>query len=262
MLLDIDSFMTSKSTFNSFISEKSFSIFDSKSDIFEQIQASFLQRLNLIILSLDILYLYKLAHIERETGKRIWNILQLRLHPSILTLREKIRNGPSDKIYEVDLTYLTSRGNWYFSSWKGDASKSGGIGTNIGIHFFDMLVWIFGGVKQNVIHLHQPDKAAGFLDLENARVRWLLSIDSDDLPTAVKEKGHRTFRSITIENEELEFSNGLMDLHTKSYEKILSGEGFGIEETRQAIEIVHTVRSQTPIGLKGDFHPMAGKYRS
>lgn len=204
----------------------------------------------------------KLAHIERESGKRIWNILQLRLHPSIISLKEKIKNGPKDKIYDVDLTYLTSRGNWYFSSWKGDVSKSGGIATNIGVHFFDMLSWIFGSVRQNVVHIHEHDRAAGFLELENARVRWFLSINADDLPKEIKTKKQRTYRSITVENEELEFSNGFTDLHTKSYERIISGNGFGIEETRQAIEIVHDIRSKETVGLNGEYHPFARKNQS
>ena len=201
----------------------------------------------------------KLAHVEKETGKRIWNILQLRLHPSIIALKEKIENGPKNKIYDVDLTYLTSRGNWYHSSWKGNISKSGGIATNIGVHFFDMLSWIFGDVKQNVVNMHAHDRAAGFLELENARVRWFLSINSDDLPDEIVAKGQRTFRSITIADEELEFSSGFTDLHTKSYEKILAGQGFGIEETRNAIGIVHEIRSKKPIGLKGEYHPLAIK---
>ena len=201
----------------------------------------------------------KLAHIEKESGKRIWNILQLRLHPSIIALREKIKNGPENKVYDVDLTYLTSRGNWYFSSWKGDISKSGGIATNIGVHFFDMLSWIFGEVTQNTINMHTHDRAAGYLELKKARVRWFLSINADDLPEEIKLKGQRTFRSITIADEELEFSGGFTDLHTKSYAEILAGNGFGIEETRQAINIVHDIRTKDPIGLKGEYHPMAIK---
>jgi UDP-N-acetyl-2-amino-2-deoxyglucuronate dehydrogenase len=201
----------------------------------------------------------KLAHIETESGKRIWNILQLRLHPSIIALHEKIKNGPKNKMYDVDLTYLTSRGSWYFSSWKGDLSKSGGIATNIGVHFFDMLSWIFGGVKKNTINMHAHDRAAGFLELENARVRWFLSINADDLPEKIKLKGQTTYRSIKIEDEELEFSEGFKNLHTKSYEEILAGNGFGIEETRQAINIVHDIRSKKPIGLKGEYHPLAIK---
>jgi len=201
----------------------------------------------------------KLAYVEKESGKRIWNILQLRLHPTIIALREKIKNGPKNKMYDVDLTYLTSRGNWYFSSWKGDISKSGGIATNIGVHFFDMLSWIFGEVKRNTVNMHTHDRAAGFLELENARVRWFLSINADDLPKTTESNGQRTYRSIKIEDEELEFSGGFTDLHTKSYEKIIVGNGFGIEETRQAINIVHDIRSKKPIGLKGEYHPLAVK---
>jgi UDP-N-acetyl-2-amino-2-deoxyglucuronate dehydrogenase len=199
----------------------------------------------------------KLVHIEKESGKRIWNILQSRLHPSLISLKERIKKGPSNKIYDIDLTYLTSRGSWYFTSWKGDISKSGGIATNIGIHFFDILTWIFGEVKQNTVHIHSHDRAAGFLELEHARVRWFLSVNFEDFPDNIKVNGQRTHRSLVIEGEELEFSRGFTDLHTKSYEEILSGNGCGIEETRQAIEIVHDIRATTPVGLKGDYHPLA-----
>lgn len=199
----------------------------------------------------------KLAHIEKESGKRIWNILQSRLHPSIISLREKVRNNPKNTKYDIDLTYITSRGSWYFSSWKGDISKSGGIATNIGVHFFDILTWIFGEVRQNTVHLHEADKAAGLLELENARIRWFLSLDYNDLPDKIKLKGQRTYRSIIIEDEELEFSGGFTDLHTKSYEQILCGKGFGIEDTRQAIEIVHDIREKKTVALKGEYHPMA-----
>lgn len=199
----------------------------------------------------------KLAHIEKESGRRVWNILQLRLHPSIIALKDKIDNGPSDKIYDIDLTYLTSRGSWYFNSWKGDISKSGGIATNIGIHFFDMLTWIFGEVKHNTIHMHSKDRAAGYLELEKARVRWFLSLNYNDLPETQKLKGQRSYRSIRIDAEDLDFSGGFTDLHTHSYEKILSGKGFGIEETRQSIQIVHDIRTKEAVGLKGEFHPLA-----
>lgn len=200
-----------------------------------------------------------LKNIEKETGNKIWNILQLRVHQSIIDLKEKIDNGPADKIYDVDLTYLTSRGNWYYASWKGDNTKSGGIATNIGVHFYDMLSWIFGDVKENIVHIHTHDRAAGYLNLERARVRWFLSINEDVLPQEIKEKGQRTFRSITIEGEELEFSGGFTDLHTRSYEDILEGKGYGLEDARQAVEIVHTIRNANPIGLKGEYHPLAKK---
>lgn len=198
-----------------------------------------------------------LQEIEKETGKHIFSILQLRLHPSIIALREKVLSGPKDKVYDVDLTYLTCRGHWYYTSWKGDVSKSGGIATNIGVHFYDMLTWVFGGVKNNIVHIHTHDRAAGYLELEKARVRWFLSINEDTLPEEMRAQGKRTFRSIQIEGQELEFSDGFTDLHTTSYEGILSGEGFRIGETKKAIEIVHDIRHANPIGLQGDYHPMA-----
>jgi len=198
-----------------------------------------------------------LEEMERETGKRVFNILQLRLHPSIVALKNKVEAGPKDKKADVDLAYITSRGKWYFISWKGDIQKSGGIATNIGIHFFDMLIWIFGPVQNNVVHLMEHDKAAGFLELENARVRWFLSVDAETLPKEQQEKGQRTFRSITVNGEELEFSGGFTDLHTASYQDILSGGGFGAAHARSSIETVHAIRNATPIGLAGDYHPLA-----
>lgn len=201
----------------------------------------------------------KLGNIEKETGRRIWNILQLRVHPSIIALKEKIETGPKDKVYDIDLTYLTSRGHWYYTSWKGDISKSGGIATNIGVHFFDMLAWIFGKVRKNIVHIHTHDRAAGFLELKNANVRWFLSINFDVLPNEIKTKGQRTYRSIMIEDEELEFSDGFTDLHTVSYKQILNGQGYGIDDSRQAIELVHDIRHSKPIGLHGDYHPFARK---
>jgi UDP-N-acetyl-2-amino-2-deoxyglucuronate dehydrogenase len=203
-----------------------------------------------------------LLHVAADTGRKIYTILQLRLHPVIIELREKIKNSPSDQVLDIDLTYITSRGNWYYTSWKGDVSKSGGIATNIGIHFFDMLTWIFGDVKENIVHLHTHDRAAGFLQLEKARVRWFLSINSNVLPNEIKAKGQTTYRSITIEGKELEFSEGFTDLHTRSYEEILNGNGFEMEEARKSIGIVHSIRNQTPIGLKGDYHPFAQKEQS
>lgn len=203
-----------------------------------------------------------IKEIENESGKRVYNILQLRLHPTIIALRQKIKSGARDRKYDVDLTYITSRGHWYYTSWKGDHSKSGGIATNIGIHFYDMLTWIFGDVKQNVVHIHTHDRAAGYLELEQARVRWFLSINEETLPDDVRDAGKRTFRSIQVAGEEIEFSEGFTDLHTRSYEEIISGNGFGIEETRTSIEIVHDIRHQTPIGLKGDYHTFATKQTS
>ena len=196
-----------------------------------------------------------LSKIETQTGRKIYTILQLRLHPAIIALKQKIENGPKDKIYDIDLTYITSRGNWYYTSWKGDVSKSGGVATNIGVHFFDMLTWIFGEVRENIVHINSHDRAAGYLELKNARVRWFLSINDDTLPNEIKSKGQRTFRSITIEGEELEFSEGFTDLHTASYKAILAGNGFGIEDSRQSIEIVHQIRTANKIGIKGKYHP-------
>ena len=200
-----------------------------------------------------------LQNIEKESGQRVWNILQLRLHQSIIDLKAKVAAAPKDKIFDVDLTYLTSRGNWYYTSWKGDKSKSGGIATNIGVHFYDMLSWIFGDVKQNTVHVHTHDRAAGYLEFDRARVRWFLSINEDVLPETVKAKGQRTYRSITIEGEELEFSGGFTDLHTKVYKDIIEGKGYGLEDARQAIEIVHNIRHAEVIGLKGEYHPLAQK---
>lgn len=198
-----------------------------------------------------------LEDIEKEYQKKVFTILQLRLHPSIIALKNKIENGPKDKIYDVDLTYLTSRGNWYYTSWKGDVSKSGGIATNIGIHFYDMLSWVFGKVKTNIVHIHTHDRAAGYLEFEKARVRWFLSINDDVLPEDIKEKGQRTYRSITVDGEEIEFSDGFFDLHTKSYQNIIDGKGFGLEEAKQSIEIVHEIRNKEISTLQGDYHPIA-----
>jgi len=197
-----------------------------------------------------------LSEIEKESGKHIYTILQLRLHPSIIKLKEQVDNGPKDKVYDLDLTYITSRGRWYFISWKGDMIRSGGVATNIGVHFFDMLTWIFGDIKKNEVHVSLEDTAAGFLELEKARVRWYLSLRKDTIPDEAKKEGMSTFRSITMEGEEIEFSGGFTDLHTISYQKILAGEGFGIREGRKSIEIVHNIRTSTPIGLKGDYHPI------
>ena len=183
-----------------------------------------------------------IKEIEEESDNKINNILQLRLHPNIIALKNKVDKGDPDKIYDVDLTYITSRGNWYHNSWKGDASKSGGIATNIGIHFFDMLIWIFGDVKENIVHYHEKKKASGHLKLAKANVNWLLSIDSTMLPDTAKSNNLTTFRTLTIENETIEFSQGFTDLHIKSYEEILAGRGFGVEENRKVIEVVSEFR--------------------
>ncbi len=198
-----------------------------------------------------------LKEIEAESGKKIFNILQLRVHPSIIALKEKIRTEKSDKKYEVDLTYLTSRGHWYYTSWKGNINKSGGIATNIGVHFYDMLNYLFGKLQENIVHIHTHDRAAGYLEYEKARVRWFLSINYETLPSEIKANAARTYRSITVDGEEIEFSGGFADLHTTSYQAILQGKGFGIEEARASIETVHNIRTKTPIGLKGEYHSLA-----
>ncbi|SHN00679.1 Gfo/Idh/MocA family protein [Polaribacter sp. KT 15] len=195
-----------------------------------------------------------LAAIEKESQGKINTILQLRLHESIIQLKNKVDLANKKGKYDIDLTYITSRGKWYDISWKGDEAKSGGIATNIGVHFYDMLSWIFGNVQNNVVHLREKNKAAGFLEFENARVRWFLSIDENDLPKEVKEKSQRTYRSITIDNEELEFSKGFTELHTKSYQKILLNEGFGLDEVKNSIEIVHDIRNKA-ILQTGEKHP-------
>jgi UDP-N-acetyl-2-amino-2-deoxyglucuronate dehydrogenase len=197
-----------------------------------------------------------LQEIEKETGQKIFTVLQLRLHPKIIELRENIRNGPNGKVYNVDMSYITSRGNWYSISWKGDIQKSGGVATNIGIHFFDMISWIFGNTMKNIVHMSEPNKAAGYLELENARVRWFLSIDYNDIPDEVKKTGQRTFRSITVDGEEIEFSGGFNDLHTLTYKEILAGRGLGLIEARQSVETAYTIRNSKPVGMKGDYHPM------
>lgn len=200
-----------------------------------------------------------LLDFEKQTGKKVYNVLQLRYHPSILELKKKIENAPEDTIHEIDLSYITSRGKWYHYSWKGDIEKSGGIATNIGVHFFDMLTWIFGDVKENIVQILEKDKAAGYLELDKARVRWYLSLDYDDIPGELKAKGQRTFRSIKVDNEELEFSGGFTDLHTTTYEEILKGNGFGLADAKSSIETVYTIRNSKPAGLKGDYHPILKK---
>ncbi len=198
-----------------------------------------------------------LLDIEKATGKKVYTILQLRLHQSIIALKEKVENGPKDKIYDIDLTYLTSRGHWYYTSWKGDVSKSGGIASNIGVHFYDMLSWIFGEVKTNIVHIHSHDRASGYLEFEKAKVRWFLSIDYDTIPKEIRDAGQRTYRSITVDGEEIEFSGGFTELHTTSYKDILRGNGFGLSDARQSIEIVHDIRNAEIMPLKGDYHPLA-----
>lgn len=201
----------------------------------------------------------RLEKIQNETGYKIHTILQLRLHPVIIALKEKVKTYPEDKIFDINLTYITSRGKWYFKSWKGDVTKSGGVAANIGIHFFDMLNWIFGPIQTNVVNMYEPHKASGFLTLERARVRWYLSLDYDDIPEQARKKGSRTYRSISVEGEELEFSEGFTNLHTSVYREILTNGGFGLDEAKECIYLTHEIRNSVPIGLKGDYHPFLKK---
>jgi UDP-N-acetyl-2-amino-2-deoxyglucuronate dehydrogenase len=202
-----------------------------------------------------------LAEIEAETGLRIYNILQLRLHPSIIALRDSISRA-GNATHDVDIAYITSRGRWYHSSWKGELSKSGGIATNIGVHFFDMLSWVFGAVESSTVHLNRADCAAGRLLLKNARIRWFLSINAEHLPEAKRRQGQRTYRSITLGGSEIEFSEGFTDLHTESYRHILSGGGFGLEEACSAVQTIHRIRGAQESPLTGDFHPFCQLVRN
>lgn len=212
-------------------------------------------------LVLNLRDLDRLASMEVDTGKKVNTILQLRLHPSIIALRKQIEQDQRSEKYEVQLTYITSRGRWYLQSWKGDVKKSGGVATNIGVHFFDMLHYLFGEVQENVLHLHDEERAAGYLEYENARVRWFLSIDSSDLPRERREQGQRTYRSITIDGNEVEFSGGFTELHTKSYEEILAGCGFGLNEVRASIDIVDSIRAGIIIlNDRHQLHPFAEKF--
>ncbi len=196
-----------------------------------------------------------LLAMEKDTGRKVNTILQLRLHPAIIDLRNQVLNDTTAGKYEFDLTYITSRGRWYLQSWKGDIKKSGGIATNIGVHFFDMLHFIFGTLQQNTVHYSSESKAGGYLEYDNARVRWFLSVDYADVPDSTKAQDQRTYRSITVDGSEIEFSGGFTDLHTRSYQEILAGTGFGLEENRVAVQTVADIRNAAPQALKGDYHP-------
>ena len=198
-----------------------------------------------------------LEELEKEHENKIQTILQVRCHPSILEIKEKIDNDDSDKIYDIDLTYITSRGKWYDYSWKGDKAKSGGVAINIGIHFFDMLMWIFGDVKHQEVHIAEERKTGGYIELENARVRWFLSLDRNDLPEQAVKDGKPTYRSIQVEGQEVEFSGGFTDLHTVVYEKTLNGKGYGIEDVRPVINLLYDIRHMEPSGVnKVNSHPL------
>jgi len=196
-----------------------------------------------------------LQKIESSSGKKIYTILQLRVHPLLLKLKKEIENNQQKKKVDIVLSYVTSRGPWYQISWKGNLERSGGLITNIGIHFFDLLLWLFGAVQKSEVHLNEKDKICGFLELQNARVKWYLSIDMNDLPKEVIDKNQRTFRSLTMDGKEIEFSGGFTDLHTEVYKKTLSGEGFRLEDARPPIELVYQIRNLKPKGKNNNAHP-------
>ncbi len=198
-----------------------------------------------------------LQELEEETGRRVWSVLQLRLHQSIIELKQRIeKENPSDK-YDIELTYITPRGPWYLSSWKGDMARSGGLATNIGVHFFDMLMWIFGGVEKSEVHIAEATRSAGFMELEKARVKWFLSIAREDSPLFKGKNEPCTYRLIRINNDELEFTRGFTDLHTQLYERTLSGDGFGIDDVRPSIQLIHDIRVAKPVGITANSHPFA-----
>jgi UDP-N-acetyl-2-amino-2-deoxyglucuronate dehydrogenase len=196
-----------------------------------------------------------LRELEAETGRRIYTVLQLRTHAKLIALRERLRAERPGKAHDVVLTYVTARGAWYDVSWKGSIEKSGGIPTNIGIHFFDLLVWLFGDVESQEVHLKQPRRMAGAIALERARVRWFLSVDARDLPFSPEPGGRATFRSITVDGEEVEFSEGFTDLHTVVYREVLAGRGFGLDDVRPSIDLAHRMRMQEPVSPGPDAHP-------
>lgn len=202
-----------------------------------------------------------LQELEAESEHRVYTVLQLRVHPSLIALREKIGQEPPDKEHEIQLTYITSRGPWYLVSWKGQVERSGGLATNIGIHFFDLLIWLFGDVKHSEVHYADALKTCGYIELGKARVRWYLSIDKSDLPAEVAAKGQPTFRSITVDGEEVEFSGGFTDLHTVVYQETLAGRGFGLEDARASIVLAHDIRNASPAMIRDRAHPLAAKLR-
>lgn len=196
-----------------------------------------------------------LNNAEKESGKKVSTVLQLRLHKSIQKLKNKLIKNKILKIYDVELTYITSRGSWYHQSWKGDFKKSGGIVANIGIHFFDMLYYLFGEVRKSRVNFLNEKKGAGFLEYQNANVKWFLSIDQVDIPEHIKDKGQRSYRSIILNGKEIEFSGGFSDLHVKCYENILKGLGCGLEDARSTVELLKNINTSKQEGLKGEYHP-------
>lgn len=203
-----------------------------------------------------------LDRVEKETGKSIWTILQLRLHPKIISIKEKVDNDKSNSVYDIDLNYISARGNWYYASWKGCFEKSGGISTNIGIHLFDMLCWVFGEPKENIVHVSNHDCAAGLLIFKKARVRWFLSINNTHLPDEIKKIKQRTYRVIQINDEIINFTDGFNDLHLFEYNNILGNKGHSLEDSKLGVEITYEIRNKKPIGLKGDYHPFAKNQKS
>jgi UDP-N-acetyl-2-amino-2-deoxyglucuronate dehydrogenase len=197
-----------------------------------------------------------LAELEQESSHKVYTVLQLRLHPALIALREKLLAEKRNHKHDVCLTYVTSRGRWYLVSWKGQVERSGGLPTNIGIHFFDLLAWLFGPVQQSEVHHSEATRIGGYLELERARVTWFLSIEHDDLPETARREGKSTYRSITIDGEEVEFSGGFTDLHTMVYKDIMSGGGFGLDDARPSIELVHNIREAAPTGIKERSHPI------
>jgi UDP-N-acetyl-2-amino-2-deoxyglucuronate dehydrogenase len=202
-----------------------------------------------------------LEEVERETGGRVNTVLQLRLHPDLIALRDRLRTEKPSALHEVCLTYVTARGSWYDVSWKGSPERSGGVVTNIGIHFFDLLIWLFGEVRACEVHLHDRRRAAGYLELHRARVRWLLSTEARDLPAAARAGGRATFRSITVDGHEVEFSEGFADLHTRVYEETLAGRGCGIADSRPSIDLSHRIRQTAPALLPAHHHPLLSELR-
>jgi UDP-N-acetyl-2-amino-2-deoxyglucuronate dehydrogenase len=198
-----------------------------------------------------------LQELEQESNRRIYTVLQLRVHPSLISLKEKLQKEPPTSKKEINLTYITSRGLWYLISWKGQVERSGGLATNIGIHLFDLLIWLFGRVEHSEVHLAAPTKTGGYMELQNARVKWFLSIDKNDLPDECKKNNKPTFRSITINGQEVEFSEGFTDLHTIIYKETLSGRGFGLEDARPSVVLAHDIRNASIIGINENSHPLA-----
>ncbi len=200
-----------------------------------------------------------LEDIEAETGRRVYNVLQLRLVPSLIELKESLKGNPQSERAEICLTYITRRGAWYHVSWKGSQEKAGGLSMNVGIHFFDVLLWLFGGVEKHSVHLRTPQKTAGTLELERARVRWFLSVDASDLPQETRDAGGHAFRKMTIDDKEIDFSDGFTDLHTRVYEEMLAGRGPGIRDARPAVELVHGINHCDVVSSRADAHPLVEK---